>query len=171
MKRGLFNLAAGGSLLLFIALAVLTARSLVLGKCDMLVSNVVPVYKYIESVDGKLLFSHSRYKPGPTDVSTRGWHYQLEEATNYVPSDPPAFDVGGLAFCHVPLAGGRNASRTYLLIPGWLSLPATAALPVAWVVGAFRRRRRGMLGKCSTCGYDLRATPERCPECGTAQLS
>ncbi|HEY7116435.1 MAG TPA: hypothetical protein VH475_07615 [Tepidisphaeraceae bacterium] len=61
----------------------------------------------------------------------------------------------------------RNASRWEAVAPFWaiallLSVPS-AARGCFWL----GHRRRHRAGLCPTCGYDLRATPERCPECGT----
>jgi len=39
---------------------------------------------------------------------------------------------------------------------------------VRWVNARRRIRQRLAAGLCLTCGYDLRASKERCPECGTA---
>src|SRR4051812_47538286 len=60
--------------------------------------------------------------------------------------------------------------RGYLVgLPFYL----VSTLAIIWIVTDIRaRKRRGRIarGLCPSCGYDIRATPDRCPECG-AMLS
>jgi hypothetical protein len=71
----------------------------------------------------------------------------------------------------LPLNGpGPKFTNYYygISLPFWLLAILCGIAPVLrWNPRRLRRRRRLAAGLCLTCGYDLRATPDRCPECGT----
>jgi hypothetical protein len=64
---------------------------------------------------------------------------------------------------------GRQGTSSFAEagVPYWF-LVALCLIAIAW--GHFRRRRQRLAKAhqfCVKCGYDLRASSERCPECGT----
>ncbi|CAA9485945.1 MAG: hypothetical protein AVDCRST_MAG69-1063 [uncultured Solirubrobacteraceae bacterium] len=80
---------------------------------------------------------------------------------------------GALVGVRFSLTARADAGRALhsLSVPQWVPILLFALLPLTSAVARRRersRQRRTAHGLCLSCGYDLRATPERCPECGTA---
>ena len=124
----------------------------------------------IESACGELHF-------GMRSVEQDGyseWYTPRFEVRDY--RDPVPFDlyrarrIAGFHWSsgHVD-HGDWNATRRYLtvIIPDWAVFAMMCLLSTASFYGWSHQRKQYSIGLCCKCGYDLRATPNRCPECGT----
>jgi hypothetical protein len=103
-----------------------------------------------------------------------GWTIQHPDGTfddlTVIPNDRTLRNAYGFEwyrslfpYLSEPLAFWRVA------VPYWVLIALVFVRPVAFVVRTlvgWRRRRHLARGECLQCGYDLRASPERCPECG-----
>ena len=179
MPRRLFTLAAATSLLLFIAVAVCWLRSYFFS--DLLTWTTATGRTAFCTRQGHLVLHLFRADRSNQPANTFGFKHD---------TDLPAGPSQDL-FVRLVLGGQRGDVQTYwehagfawwhyrrldgvrniiAVAPFWALAVATAALPLTWTARRFRSRicqaRNKTLPRCQTCGYDLRATPNRCPECG-----
>ena len=158
MRRWIFNLLSGLCLLLCVILLYSWLRS------------YLPRDLRMEGNDGRLLIL--------------SWEGSLPRNGAWDDWDPSRFET----FKGVPRLWNRmnrisdkrwlgfQSTRGNLLsiqvriiaIPFWFLFLPSAILPVLWFVSLRRRRRRARSGHCLNCGYDLRESKQKCPECGTA---
>lgn len=76
-------------------------------------------------------------------------------------------DFGAAVYRNIFLPGTPLAMNIKLLSPDWFVALLASLLPLRWMVVRTRIRRMREAAQCVQCGYDLRASPDRCPECGT----
>jgi hypothetical protein len=156
VKRRLFNLLAGLSLLLSVGMAICWMRSHYYHDFLYFVAKGHPNCVISSDAPSRLAFAISY---GVDSGRRSQW---LSWRTIGSDLDPSGSHLGFSGFHY---SSGRMSVRS-IRFPYWFIVLLFAALPIVWLFD--RIRRPAILhGKCPVCGYDLRATPDRCPECGT----
>jgi hypothetical protein len=160
MRRRLFTLLSPLSLLLCVGTCVLWIRSYWRADCvshsDRHTSRVYWLYAsrgrvWLGEEDGAILAR------APNAVA-------LGLAWSHGPSESPVqCEHNWLGFGWTPAPGIWVIEG--IAVPYWFVVVFALIFP-SYGVSRWSRSRKSPIGCCRTCGYDLRATPGRCPECG-----
>jgi hypothetical protein len=180
LKRRLLNLLTALSLLLCVAVVAVWVRSWFHGDTvgwslshprdandpdAPYPSRRSAVWLTVIASNGRLGVLYSRYY-GEATPPLYGSHWQYRRTD-------PSGELEGVTwaklshFAQVSSVPSEGYIEYQAYVRLWPLAVLTAVPPALRAWRTVRRRRAAGPGKCSHCGYDLRATPERCPECGT----
>ena len=123
-----------------------------------------------------------RHSGGETDAATTEIvenDIDVARLQIYPPPDPAKVAAGGSPFGDGYLGftfatsqssvihGLPDSKLAYAIVPHWaVALPLLGWATWRLLGPAAERQRRQKRGQCVACGYDLRASSGRCPECG-----
>ncbi len=177
MRRWLFNIASGFSLLLFVATCVVWVRSYWFNHAFMVGERAPGTKWFVKQTyllganDGWFGFYRSgypsawswAYDEGPVIPATQEG---VAEDLDRVYWEAPGF-IDGLMD-----NGPAHLPFRVFVVSFWLIAPVFALLPATWLITfKWRRsRRRIARGLCGACGYDMRGSEGACPECGLAMV-
>lgn len=184
MGRWTLNILAGTSALLFVAVAVLWVRSYWVTEWYSWVADGEATSTAVVNAKGRLAVSHINWTasvfafaelrtalvPPPGYMAERP-PTRLQWDVDPAPDTHAVRLLGLVVLCQTkPGQSGSANSVLDLLIPHYWLLLLCLPMPLLWLRcerGERRLRWRRETGLCLTCGYDLRASIDRCPECGS----
>jgi len=186
MRRLFITILSVLSLLLCIAVATMWVRSYY--RCDMLDLHTKGGDRYgCLSVCGSIVLEQQLNEVFEGTASPPGWvlmsrSYWLESFRT-AKWGAPAYEWRLFGYGVVvnrgvitPGVQGVTSARPgawrnlVVILPHWVLLVPLALPPLLSLCRWKRVRSRRKLGLCPVCGYDLRASKDRCPECGTPIL-
>lgn len=189
MRRKLFSLAAALSLVVCVATCALWVRGyfvsdyfLLSSAWDKAVGSYCTVGVF--SSQGGLRGFFVRHEK-LVAIEQRRLSASFDHVTNDEKRRADALSGGDVAWKAFGFGVGRGSYRVgapsnyrgqtvtagtdesyHVMAPAWAIVLVTGIWPAVWLRATLRTSSRHRRGLCPACGYDLRVTPDRCPECG-----